>query len=171
MFRHQQSGHHVEQLRLRSQYTGPSRISRNVQMCCSPSPMQTRGTTSPQQECALWCRCGSEGRSSVSITDPPLTKKCPMEMHGRSQENGLFFERLSRNLILTWSQLILKTPIAIAVTPRWDFVCATGGGTIRREPNFNTLQVVIVPRGRRRLRERRIKLGQLQREECLWVTT
>ena len=53
-----------------------------------------------------------------------------MEMHGRSQENGLRFETLGRNVMLTWSQLILKTPVAIAVTAavglwfaqpgRWD---------------------------------------------------
>jgi len=39
-----------------------------------------------------------------------------MEMHGRSQENGLRFEMLGRNVMLTWSQLILLTPVAIAVT-------------------------------------------------------
>jgi len=60
------------------------------------------------------------GRSSVSIADLPL-KKCPMEMHGRSQENGLRFETLGRNVMLTWSQLILKTPVAIAVTAAVGF--------------------------------------------------
>jgi hypothetical protein len=44
-----------------------------------------------------------------------------MEMHGRSQENGLRFEMLGRNVMLTWSQLILLTPVAIAVTAVVDF--------------------------------------------------
>jgi hypothetical protein len=56
------------------------------------------------------------GRSSVNIADLLCKKKYPMEMHGRSQENGLRFETLGRNVMLTWSQLILKTPVAIAVT-------------------------------------------------------
>ncbi|KRR17509.1 hypothetical protein CQ14_36755 [Bradyrhizobium lablabi] len=42
--------------------------------------------------------------------------------------------------MLTWSQLILQTPVAIAVRPRRIFVRATGVETIRLEPNFNTLQ-------------------------------
>jgi len=44
-----------------------------------------------------------------------------MEMHGRSQEIGLRFETLGRNVMLTWSQLILQTPAAIAVTAAVDF--------------------------------------------------
>jgi hypothetical protein len=44
-----------------------------------------------------------------------------MEMRGRSQENGLRFETLGRNVMLTWSQLILKTPVAIAVTAAMGF--------------------------------------------------
>ena len=42
------------------------------------------------------------------------------------------------------------------------FVCATGVGTIGLEPDFNTLtKVNIVPLGRRRPVENRIKLGNL----------
>jgi hypothetical protein len=44
-----------------------------------------------------------------------------MEMHGRSQEIGLRFETLGRNVMLTWSQLILQTPVAIAVAAAVDF--------------------------------------------------
>jgi hypothetical protein len=62
-----------------------------------------------------------QGRSSVSTADLPSAKKYPMEMHGRSQENGLRLETLGRNVMLTWSQLILQTPVAIAVTAAVDF--------------------------------------------------
>jgi hypothetical protein len=47
-----------------------------------------------------------------------------MEMHGRSQENGLRFMTLGRNVMLTWSQLIFKTPVAIAVTTAVGFLFA-----------------------------------------------
>jgi hypothetical protein len=60
-------------------------------------------------------------RSSVSTADLPLQKKDPTEMHGRSQENGLRFETLGRNVMQTWSQLILQTPVAIAVAAAVDF--------------------------------------------------
>jgi hypothetical protein len=62
-----------------------------------------------------------QARSSVSTADLPLQKNFPMEIRGRSQENGLRFEMLSRNVMLTWSQLILQTPVAIAVTAAVDF--------------------------------------------------
>jgi hypothetical protein len=57
----------------------------------------------------------------VSASLTCLCKKCPMEMHGRSQENGLRFETLGRNVMLTWSRLIFKTPVAIAVTAVVEF--------------------------------------------------
>jgi hypothetical protein len=34
----------------------------------------------------------------------------------RPQETGLIFPTLGRNSILTWSQIMIKTPIAIAAT-------------------------------------------------------
>jgi len=38
------------------------------------------------------------------------------EMHSRPQEISLIFPTLGRNSILTWSQIMIKTPIAIAAT-------------------------------------------------------
>src|ERR1700682_1366810 len=77
----------------------------------------------------------------VSASLTCLCKKCPMEMRGRSQEKGLGFETLGRNVMLTWSQLILKTPVSIVVAAAVGFsVRATGVETTRQEPNFSTLQ-------------------------------
>jgi hypothetical protein len=42
--------------------------------------------------------------------------RCQGEMHSRPQEIGLIFPTLGRNSILTWSQIMIKTPIAIAAT-------------------------------------------------------
>jgi hypothetical protein len=43
------------------------------------------------------------------------------EMHGRRQEIGLLSATLRRNSKLTWSQLMIKTPIAIAATAAVGF--------------------------------------------------
>jgi hypothetical protein len=44
-----------------------------------------------------------------------LALSIPMrETHGRPKEIGLFSATLGRISILTWSQLMIKTPIAIA---------------------------------------------------------
>jgi len=86
--------------------------------------------------CTRAFSCTDDG-SSVSIADMPLQKKDPgaldskWEMPSRPQEIGLFFATLGRNSILTWSHLMIKTPIAIAAgTSVGTFVCATGVGTI-----------------------------------------
>jgi hypothetical protein len=60
--------------------------------------------------------------SSVSIADMPQQKRgsrrfrCQGEMHSRPQEISLLSATLGRNSILTWSQIMIKTPIAIAAT-------------------------------------------------------
>jgi hypothetical protein len=67
-------------------------------------------------------------------------------MHSRPQEISLIFPTLGRNSILTWSQIMIKTPIAIAA-PAATRTASSLSKTIR------------------------IKLGEFQREELQWVTT
>ena len=60
-------------------------------------------------------------RSSVSIADMPPKESLGAfvskgEMHSRPKEIGLLSVTLGRNSILTWSHLMIKTPIAIAAT-------------------------------------------------------
>jgi hypothetical protein len=63
------------------------------------------------------------------------------EMRSRPQEISLLSATLGRKSILTWSQIMIKMPIAIATAAAVDFfVCATGVGTIGLEPDLNTLQ-------------------------------
>jgi hypothetical protein len=62
------------------------------------------------------------------------------ETHGRPKEIGLFSTTLGRISILTWSQLMIKTPIAIAARAAVGLsFCATGVGTTKPDPDFNTL--------------------------------
>jgi len=91
-------------------------------------------------------------------------KQYPMEMHGRSQGNGLRFETLGRNVMLTWSQLILKTPVAIAVTAAVGFSFAQ---LASRQSDQTQLQYVATAYVTRR--EARDQTWQP--EERLWVTT
>jgi hypothetical protein len=62
----------------------------------------------------------SEDGSTVSIADMPPQKKSldavqtNGEMHSPPQEIGLIFLTLGRNSMLTWSEIMIKTPIAIA---------------------------------------------------------
>ena len=87
-----------------------------------------------------------------------------MEMHGRSQENGLRFETLGRNVMLTWSQLIRKTPVAMLLRPRWDFRSRNW-----RRDNQTGTQLQYVATAYVIRREARDQTWQ--REERLWVTT
>jgi hypothetical protein len=91
-------------------------------------------------------------------------KQYPMEMHGRSQGNGLRFETLGRNVMLTWSQLILQTPVAIAVTAAVDFRSRNW-----RRDNQTGTQLQYVATAYVIRREARDQTWQ--REERLWVTT
>jgi len=61
-------------------------------------------------------------------------------MHGRSRENGLRFETPGRNVMLTWSQLILRTPVTVAVTAAVDFRSRNWRRDNQTGTNFNTLQ-------------------------------
>jgi hypothetical protein len=87
-----------------------------------------------------------------------------MEMHGRSQEIGLRFETLGRNVMLTWSQLIFQTPVAIAVTAAVDFRSRNW-----RRDNQTGTQLQYVATAYVIRREARDQTWQ--REERLWVTT
>jgi hypothetical protein len=63
------------------------------------------------------------GGSTVSIADMPQQKERGLdvfdangEMRSPPKEIGLIFRTLGRHSILTWSQIMIKTPIAIAAT-------------------------------------------------------
>jgi hypothetical protein len=79
-------------------------------------------TTLPDENalCGKGPRYLTDDGSSVSIADMPRQKRVlalsipKREAHSRPKEIGLFSAMLGRISILTWSQLMIKTPIAIA---------------------------------------------------------
>jgi hypothetical protein len=66
-----------------------------------------------------------------------LALSIPMrETHGRPKEIGLFSATLGRISILTWSQNANRY---CCQGRGGTFVCATGVGTTKPDPDFNTL--------------------------------
>jgi len=162
MFRHQHLGHHVEQLRLRSQYTGPSRISRNVQMCCSSSPMQREAQLLASKN----AHCGAAAPQRVDLVSASLTclgKKCSAVPRANAwptirNRSTLRYARskFDTDLELPHDQNANRLPLQ----PRWDLRLPDRRWDNQKSPTSRLTKVDIVASGRRRSVEKQDQTWQ-----------